>query len=78
MAPERAKSPPAGPSAVMMITLGRPPRASSPREVSGGGGMELAHEFTVNTPIDRAWAVLTDVERIAACMPGDTPQSVDR
>jgi len=32
--------------------------------------MELAHEFTVNTPIDRAWAVLTDIERIAPCMPG--------
>ena len=32
--------------------------------------MELAHEFTVDTPIDRAWAVLTDVERIAPCMPG--------
>ena len=32
--------------------------------------MELAHEFTVHTPIDRAWAVLTDIERIAPCMPG--------
>jgi carbon monoxide dehydrogenase subunit G len=32
--------------------------------------MQLVHEFTVNTPIDRAWAVLTDVERIAPCMPG--------
>ncbi len=39
--------------------------------------MELAHEFTVNTPIDRAWAVLTDVERIAPCMPGAELTGVD-
>ena len=39
--------------------------------------MELAHEFTVNTPIDRAWAVLTDVERIAPCMPGAELTEVD-
>ena len=32
--------------------------------------MELAHEFTVSTPIDQAWAALTDVQRIAPCMPG--------
>jgi len=39
--------------------------------------MELAHEFTVSTPIDRAWAVLTDVERIAPCMPGAELTGVD-
>ena len=39
--------------------------------------MELAHEFTVNTPIDRAWAILTDVERIAPCMPGAELTEVD-
>ena len=39
--------------------------------------MELAHEFTVNTSIDRAWAVLTDVERIAPCMPGAELTEVD-
>ena len=39
--------------------------------------MELAHEFTVNTPIDRAWAFLTDVERIAPCMPGAELTEVD-
>src|SRR6266550_5503679 len=50
--------------------VGRAPAARSRSEASGGGCMELAHEFTVNTPIDRAWAVLTDVERIAPCMPG--------
>ena len=26
--------------------------------------MELAHEFTVGPPIERAWAVLTDIERM--------------
>jgi hypothetical protein len=39
--------------------------------------MQLAHEFTVNTPIERAWAVLTDVERIAPCMPGAELTEVD-
>ncbi|HUL28108.1 MAG TPA: SRPBCC family protein [Streptosporangiaceae bacterium] len=39
--------------------------------------MELAHEFTVNTPIGRAWAVLTDIERIAPCMPGAELTEVD-
>ncbi len=39
--------------------------------------MQLAHEFTVDTPIDRAWAVLTDVERIAPCMPGAELTEVD-
>ena len=32
--------------------------------------MELVNEFTVNRPIDEAWAVITDVERIAPCLPG--------
>jgi carbon monoxide dehydrogenase subunit G len=32
--------------------------------------MELTNEFTVALPIERAWALLTDVERIAPCMPG--------
>jgi carbon monoxide dehydrogenase subunit G len=39
--------------------------------------MELAHEFTVDTPVDRAWAVLTDVERIAPCLPGAPLTEVD-
>jgi carbon monoxide dehydrogenase subunit G len=39
--------------------------------------MELTHEFTVDTPIDRAWAVLTDIERIAPCMPGAELTGVD-
>ena len=32
--------------------------------------MELSNEFTVDAPVDHAWAVLTDLERIAPCMPG--------
>ena len=32
--------------------------------------MELSNEFTVAAPVDDAWAVLTDLERIAPCMPG--------
>jgi carbon monoxide dehydrogenase subunit G len=32
--------------------------------------MELTNEFEVAVPLDEAWAVLTDVERIAPCLPG--------
>jgi carbon monoxide dehydrogenase subunit G len=32
--------------------------------------MELKHEFSVPRPIDQAWAILTDVEGIAPCLPG--------
>ncbi|HEX5202100.1 MAG TPA: SRPBCC family protein [Actinoplanes sp.] len=32
--------------------------------------MKITNEFTVHTPIERAWAVLTDLEGIAPCMPG--------
>jgi carbon monoxide dehydrogenase subunit G len=32
--------------------------------------MDLNDEFTVPLAIDRAWQLLTDVERIAPCMPG--------
>jgi len=32
--------------------------------------VELVHEFTVSVPVERAWEVLTDVQRIAPCMPG--------
>ena len=31
---------------------------------------KLLNEFTVNRPIGETWVVLTDVERIAPCMPG--------
>ncbi len=32
--------------------------------------MELINEFEVGVPIDVAWEVLTDIERIAPCLPG--------
>lgn len=39
--------------------------------------MKIDHEFTVSVPIDRAWAVLTDLEAIAPCMPGAQLTGVD-
>ena len=35
-----------------------------------GVAMELTNDFTVDVPVDQAWEVLTDLERIAPCMPG--------
>ena len=32
--------------------------------------MKLDNEFTVGVPVEQAWAVLTDLELIAPCMPG--------
>jgi carbon monoxide dehydrogenase subunit G len=32
--------------------------------------MKLDNEFTVPAPLDQAWAVLLDVERVAPCLPG--------
>jgi carbon monoxide dehydrogenase subunit G len=39
--------------------------------------VELSNEFRVSVPIEEAWAVLTDVERIAPCMPGAQLQEVE-
>ena len=39
--------------------------------------MHLDHQFTVNVPVERAWSVLTDVERIAPCLPGAQLTGVD-
>jgi len=39
--------------------------------------MELSNEFRVDLPPSDAWAVLTDVERIAPCMPGAQLQEVE-
>lgn len=39
--------------------------------------MELVNDFTVQTPIAEAWTVLTDVERIAPCLPGAQLQEVE-
>ena len=39
--------------------------------------MELTHEFEVAVPVAEAWAVLTDVERIAPCLPGAELKEVE-
>jgi uncharacterized protein len=39
--------------------------------------VELVNEFRVPVPVDQAWEVLTDIERIAPCMPGAQLLSVD-
>ena len=39
--------------------------------------MELSNEFRVNAPIEEAWAVLTDIELIAPCLPGAQLTEVD-
>ncbi|GAA4582416.1 hypothetical protein GCM10023194_17050 [Planotetraspora phitsanulokensis] len=39
--------------------------------------MKIAHDFTVSVPIERAWAVLTDLEAVAPCMPGAQLTGVD-
>ena len=38
---------------------------------------KLLNEFTVNRSIDHAWTVLTDVERIAPCLPGAQLQEIE-
>jgi len=38
---------------------------------------KLLNEFTVHRPIDETWAVLTDLERIAPCMPGAQLQEIE-
>ena len=37
----------------------------------------LTNEFTVHRPIEQAWAVLTDIERIAPCMKGAQLQEIE-
>lgn len=39
--------------------------------------MDLKNEFEVAVPIAKAWEVLTDLERIAPCMPGAQLQEVE-
>src|SRR5580765_2800601 len=52
----------------------------SPRHRHAGGSApmeKLLNEFVVNRPIDETWAVLTDVELIAPCMPGAELQEIE-
>ena len=39
--------------------------------------MDLTNEFRVPLAVDEAWVVLTDIERIAPCMPGAALEGVD-
>lgn len=39
--------------------------------------MELNHSFTVELGLDDAWKVLTDLERIAPCLPGAQLQEIE-
>jgi carbon monoxide dehydrogenase subunit G len=39
--------------------------------------MKLENEFRVDVPVEQAWRVLLDVERIAPCMPGAQLQEVE-
>ena len=39
--------------------------------------MELKNEFHVAVPVERAWAVLTDVELIAPCLPGAQLEEIE-
>jgi len=39
--------------------------------------LELTNEFKVDVPIESAWAILTDLERIAPCLPGAELREVE-
>ncbi len=39
--------------------------------------MQLENSFTVPLPVDEAWRVLMDIDRIAPCMPGAVLDSVE-
>ena len=39
--------------------------------------MKIEDEFRVDVPVDEAWKVLLDVERIAPCLPGAQLQEVE-
>jgi carbon monoxide dehydrogenase subunit G len=39
--------------------------------------MQITDEFRVDVPVEQAWSVLLDVERIAPCMPGAQLQEVE-
>jgi uncharacterized protein len=39
--------------------------------------MQLNNTFSVSQPVERAWEVITDLERVAPCLPGAALLSVD-
>jgi carbon monoxide dehydrogenase subunit G len=38
---------------------------------------QIINEFTVNRPIDEAWPIICDVERIAPCLPGAQLEEIE-
>jgi carbon monoxide dehydrogenase subunit G len=39
--------------------------------------MDLNHAFELSVPVDRAWHLLTDLERVAPCLPGARLEGID-
>src|SRR5918998_688975 len=39
--------------------------------------MKLQNEFTVPAPVERAWEVLLDLDRVAPCLPGAAIEEAD-
>jgi carbon monoxide dehydrogenase subunit G len=39
--------------------------------------MDLTNEFVVAAPVDATWSILTDIERIAPCVPGFQLQEIE-
>src|SRR6185503_21042076 len=54
-----------------------PRRGVRHRHPGGPHQVELENEFRVKASVDRVWQVLTDLERIAPCMPGAQLQEVE-
>ena len=38
---------------------------------------QIVNEFTVNRPIEEAWSIICDVERIAPCLPGAQLEEIE-
>ena len=38
---------------------------------------QIVNEFTVNRPIDEAWPIICDIERIAPCLPGAELEEIE-
>src|SRR3954454_17603063 len=59
------------------VLAGPPLPAARPGRTSRRSSVQLENSFTVPVPVDEAWRVLLDIERIAPCMPGAALDSVD-
>src|SRR3954454_6618173 len=59
------------------VPAGPPLPAARPGRTSRRSSVQLENSFTVPVPVDEAWRVLLDIERIAPCMPGAALDSVD-